>query len=230
MIQLSSNSSNKQQSIAAFRIAYLRALMQGSGRQADQVIEQSLGEGLSVDNLYLDIFQPSAYEIGHLWQLNQVSVAQEHLATAIIERQMGDLHHLFKPIQSRQRKVLIGCVEREFHRIGARMVADFFERDGWNVFFLASAVPTDTFIDIAQEITPDLVGLSCQMVYHLPAITDFVRRLDTVGLGGIPVMAGGYPFVNQPELYKKLGVRFSGADAASALALANTWVLKENPE
>jgi hypothetical protein len=34
-------------------------------------------------------------------------------------------------------------------------------------------------------------------------------------------MAGGLPFVQQPTLYQSLGVRFSGADARSALQLAN---------
>jgi len=215
------------QPVDSFQQGYLSALVQGSGRQADQVVEKSLAGGLSARNVYMNIFQPSAYEIGRLWQMNQVSVAQEHLATAIIERQMGDLHTLFKPTRQRHSTLLIGCVDREFHRVGARMVADFFEQDGWDVVFLAAAVPTATFIAMAREINPDLVGLACQMVYHLPAISDFVRQLDGAGLGGIPVMAGGFPFVDQPDLYKSLGVRFSGANAPAALALANEWVLKE---
>jgi hypothetical protein len=51
--------------------------------------------------------------------------------------------------------------------------------------------------------------------------SSFVHALDRQGLGGIPVMAGGLPFVQQPALYQSLGVRFSGADARAALRLAN---------
>jgi methanogenic corrinoid protein MtbC1 len=226
-MSIASDHAQEKQSAGTFQRDYLFALVQGSGRQADQVVEQGLAAGLSARNVYMNIFQPSAYDIGRLWQMNRVSVAQEHLATAIIERQMGDLHTLFKPTRQHHRTLLMGCVDREFHRVGARMVADFFEQDGWNVVFLAAAVPTETFIGMARDLTPDLVGLSCQMVYHLPAITDFVRQLDGAGLGAVPVMAGGFPFVDHPDLYKSLGVRFSGADAPAALALAAEWVLQE---
>jgi methanogenic corrinoid protein MtbC1 len=101
------------------------------------------------------------------------------------------------------------------------MLADFFEQDGWTVYYLGAAVPTDTFIAMAKEMQADLIGLSSQMVYHVPTITAFVRALDRQGLGGIPVMAGGLPFVQQPTLYQSLGVRFSGADARAALRLVD---------
>lgn len=223
----SSEPVREEKPIDSLQREYLAALVQGSGRQADLIVEQSLANGITAGDIYLKIFQPTAYEFGRLWQVNQVSVAQEHLATAIIERQMGDMHSLFKPARRRSGTVLIGCAEQEFHRVGARMVSDFFEQDGWKVVYLAAAVPADTFAAMVREINPDLVGVSCQMVYHLPSILSFVRRLDAMGLGGIPVMAGGLPFVNQMDLYKSLGVCFSGADARSALALANAWVLKE---
>jgi methanogenic corrinoid protein MtbC1 len=207
--------------LSAFEADYLSAMRVGSGRAADRVVERALDEHVVVNDIYLDIFQTTAYEIGRLWQRNEFSVAQEHLATAIVERQMGDLHQHFEARRDRKRTLVIGCVEQEFHRIGSRMLADFFEQDGWTVYYLGAAVPTDTFIAMAKDMRADLIGLSSQMVYHVPTITAFVRALDRQGLAGIPVMAGGLPFVQQPALYQSLGVRFSGADARAALRLAN---------
>ena len=207
--------------LSALRVDYLSAMRAGSGRAADRVVERALDAHVVVNDVYLSIFQTTAYEIGRLWQRNEFSVAQEHLATAIIERQMGDLHQQFKARRDRKRTLVIGCVEQEVHRVGSRMVADFFEQDGWTVHYLGAAVPTDTFIAMAKDMQADLIGLSSQMVYHVPTITAFVRALDRQGLGGIPVMAGGLPFVQQPMLYQNLGVRFSGADARAALRLAD---------
>jgi methanogenic corrinoid protein MtbC1 len=204
------------------RTDYLGALRIGSGRAADRVVERALDEHVLVNDIYLGIIQATAYEIGRMWQRNEFSVAQEHLATAIMERQMGDLHQYFRAASDRKRTLVIGCVEQEFHRIGSRMLADFFEQDGWTVYYLGAAVPTDTFIAMAKDMQADLIGLSSQMVYHVPTISAFVRTLDRQGLAGIPVMAGGLPFVQQPLLYQSLGVRFSGADARAALDLANT--------
>ncbi len=203
------------------KTSYLDAMREGSGRMADKVVENALDQSIAANDIYLDIFQETAYEIGRLWQRNEFSVAQEHLATAIIERQMADLRPHFKPLRNRKKRLVIGSVEKEFHRVGTRMVSDFFEQDGWDVYYLGAAVPTDTFISIARDFNADLIGLSAQMVYHVPAIMEFVKEIDRQGLDDIPIMAGGYPFVQNPELYLKLGVHFSGGDARKAVNLAN---------
>jgi MerR family transcriptional regulator, light-induced transcriptional regulator len=208
----------------ALQSDYLFALRQGSGRLADRVVTAALEQGMLPGDIYLDIFQKTAYAIGVLWQHNEVSVAQEHLATAIIERQMGELHPLFRPQRTRSRSVIIGAVEEELHRVGARMVADFFEQDGWEVLYLGATVPTDTLICMARDLQADLVGVSAQMAYHVPAIQELVRQADRRGLGGLPIMAGGYPFVQNPGLYQKLGLRFSGANARQAVELANRMI------
>lgn len=212
---------NEEGEGAAYQESYLDALKRGSGRLADAVVETALDHAVSANALYMNVFQPSGYAIGRLWQRNEFSVAQEHLATAIIERQMGEMHTYFKPVRQRPRTLLLGCVENEFHRLGVRMVADFFEQDGWNVVYLGAAVPAETMISMAREVQPDMIGLSSQMVYHLPAILEFMRRLEKSGLGGVPVIAGGLPFVREPDLYQKMGVYASGVNAQQALQIAN---------
>jgi MerR family transcriptional regulator, light-induced transcriptional regulator len=201
--------------------AYLKASIYGSGRQADEVLNRAFDHQWTVNQIYLDIFQATCYTIGLLWQTNQVSVAQEHLVTAIIERQMGELHPLFKPKVTKLKTLVIGAVDKENHRVGVHMVADFFEQDGWTVYYLGAAVPTKTFLAIAREMHADLVGLSSEMIFHLPAVIDFVRQADSFGLSGISIMAGGMPFIQQPELYFNLGVHFSGIDAREAIDKAN---------
>jgi methanogenic corrinoid protein MtbC1 len=218
---MAQNESEGSGSSADLQADYLKAGISGSGRQADEVLSRAFDHQLTVNAVYLDIFQPTGYAIGALWQTNQVSVAQEHLVTAIIERQMGELHFLFKPRAAKPKALVIGSVDKENHRVGPRMVADFFEQDGWTVYYLGAAVPTKTFLAMAREMKADLVGLSSEMVFHLPAITDFVRQADSFGLSGIPIMVGGMPFIQQPELYTKLGVHFSGADAREAVDKAN---------
>ena len=207
--------------LAELQAAYLHAMQLGSGRAADAVLQNALDSKMAAGDIYLDLFQPTSSAIGKLWQRNAMSVAQEHLATAIIERQMGELHPLFKPVRSRTQTLVIGCVHKEMHRVGVRMAADFFEQDGWNVYNLGASVPTEQFVWMAREMKADLIGLGSQLIYTLPAIGEFVRELDRRGMGGIPVIAGGLPFVQQPDLYKSLGVHFAGADARAAVAHAD---------
>lgn len=104
------NDDQQPNNLVVLQADYLEALRLGSGRAADQVVQQALDSGADAGDVYLDIFQPTAYEIGRLWQLNRFTVAQEHLATAIIERQMGELHPLFRPRHRRPQVLVIGCV------------------------------------------------------------------------------------------------------------------------
>lgn len=200
--------------------AYLEAMVHGSGRSADGVVEAALDERVTPQQIYLDIFQPTAYELGRLWQCNRISVAQEHLATAIIERQMGELHPLFKPRGEQGRTLVIGCVPGEWHRVGSRMVADFFEAAGWEVHYLGASVPIPAMVGLVRETHADLVGLSAQMLFSLPQVGEFARALHAAGLADIPVIAGGMPFANQPEIAGALNVIGCGGDAAAALRLA----------
>jgi methanogenic corrinoid protein MtbC1 len=199
---------------------YLRAMVSGSGRAADRVIEAALDRRVRPQEIYLEIFQPTAYAMGRLWQRNQISVAQEHLATAIIERQMGELHPLFKAPGERGRTLVIGCVPGEWHRVGARMVADFFEAEGWEVHYLGASVPIGDMVGLARETGADVVGLSAQMLFSLPQVGEFVRALRAAGLSDLPVIAGGMPFTEQPEIAGALNVVGCGSDAAEAVAIA----------
>lgn len=200
---------------------YLNVTLEGSGRKADQVVEKAFDNNLTVNEVYLDIFQNTGYQIGELWQRNQISVAQEHLVTSIIERQMGDLRRLFKPEKEKDRTLVLGSVSKEFHSVGVQMVADFFTQDGWTVYNLGPAVPTDSFLAMARDVNADMIGLSAQMIYHLPTITEFVRDSGNYGLAGIPIIVGGMPFVQHPELYETLDVHLSGTDAADGVRKAN---------
>ncbi|MEI7849109.1 MAG: cobalamin-dependent protein [Chloroflexota bacterium] len=207
--------------LAILRAAYLEAMRSGSGRSADHVIEKGLDQQVSPNQIYLDIFQPVAYEIGKLWQRNQFTVAQEHLATAIIERQMGQLHPYFLPEKKRQRTIVLGSISGELHRVGVRMVADFFEQDGWTVYYLGATTPVEEFVGMARDVHADLIGISTQMVFNIPQVSGVVQELDRRGLAGMPVIVGGLPFNQQPDLYRALNVRFSAVNAAAAVEQAN---------
>lgn len=206
--------------LPALQERYLQAMVAGSGRAADKVVEAALDRRVRPQQIYLDIFQPTAYALGSMWQRNKISVAQEHLATAIIERQMGELHPLFRAPGDYGRTLVIGCVPGEWHRVGARMVADFFEAEGWQVHYLGASVPVSDMVGLARETRADVVGLSAQMLFSLPQVGAFVRALRAAGLTDLPVIAGGMPFVERPEIAGALNVVGSGADAGEAVAVA----------
>jgi methanogenic corrinoid protein MtbC1 len=175
--------------------------------------------------------QPAAYTIGELWQQNEISIGQEHVATAIMERQLGALHAHSTPPRSVHRSIVLGCVVGELHRMGSRIVANAFEAAGWRVVYLGADVPVAEFVQIVEQERPDLVGLSAHSLLQREPITQTVAALREAGLGGIPILVGGLPFVAHPEFAKQVGAHGVACDAADAVRqaerlLAGTYVLR----
>ena len=66
-------------------IRFEAALLAGSQQEALSVVSRCLDDGRGLVEVELHVIQPALYDIGAKWQANQVTVAQEHMATAIVQ-------------------------------------------------------------------------------------------------------------------------------------------------
>jgi methanogenic corrinoid protein MtbC1 len=153
---------------------YLTLLLEGNRRECARIVQQLLDREIEIKALYTDLFQKSLYEVGRLWEFNKISVAKEHLVTAITEGLLNLVYpRLFDsaaPDSSNVRKVVISCAANEFHQIGGKMVADMFELNGWDSQFLGANTPVDHMLAHIQDEKPDLVGLSVSVYFNMPAL------------------------------------------------------------
>ncbi|MGZ0165506.1 MAG: B12-binding domain-containing protein [Planctomycetales bacterium] len=71
---------------------YLELLFASNRRSATQLILERVEAGLSIEHLYLHVFQPALMEIGRLWQINALAVGQEHFCAAATQATMAQLY------------------------------------------------------------------------------------------------------------------------------------------
>ena len=76
---------------AAARADFLAALLNGDRSRCLALTEQVLRSGIPVLALYQELYQSALYRIGELWASNRISVAREHLATAIVESLLNQI-------------------------------------------------------------------------------------------------------------------------------------------
>lgn len=199
---------------------FLAAQLAGDRQRAlSLLLEGGLHRGVPLPDLHLKIIQPAQYEIGRLWQENRISVAQEHLATAVAQLALAHLYRHLPRDEPNGRKVLVSCVEGELHDVGPRMGSDFLEMAGFDVRFLGANVPTEHLVRMAREEQPDLVVLSVAITYHLPALKEAVRQLREA-LPRVPIAVGGGVLTWAPGLERELDVAFTGKDARELVAAA----------
>lgn len=156
---------------------FLQNLLKGNRANCSAIAHQYLEQNHSIKDLYETVFKVALYEVGRLWETNQITVATEHLATAITE---GILNELFEQIISKKRypkKVVVACVENEQHQVGIKMVADVFEMKGWESFFLGTGIPTSELIKFIRETQPQILAISLSIYFNFANLLKMLENL-----------------------------------------------------
>jgi methanogenic corrinoid protein MtbC1 len=206
---------------------FLDCLLQGDRHRAAQRVLQAVDRGLDIRELYLGVFQPVMHEVGRLWQLGEISVAQEHFCTAATQLVMSMLYLRTFRGKRRGLKLVAACVGRERHEIGVRMVSDFFELDGWDTYYLGADTPAESVLYALETFGADVLALSTTMVYHIPTVRRLVAELRKSRAGRrARILVGGYPFNSVPQLWKRVGADGTGKSAEEAVAVAERLVVE----
>src|SRR4029077_15712567 len=108
---------------------YLEALLRAERHEASRFVLDAVRAGVAVGDLYLQVFQRCQREVGRLWQLRQITVAQEHYCTAATQLALAQLYPYLFGLPKKGRKMVAASVGGELHEVGLRVVADLFEAD-----------------------------------------------------------------------------------------------------
>ena len=202
-------------------IPFETALLAGSQREAWAVVNRCIDNGHNIVDIELHVIQPSLYRIGEGWQANRVSVAKEHMATALALSimTMGLLRS--PPPVAIDRRVLLACVAGNHHSVGLRMVADAFQLAGWDVQYLGADVPTAAIIRQAAEWQAHLVGLSVAFAHQLPVAKEVIAQLaERFGSARPAAIIGGLAINRFSRLADMVGADVFSADASAAVGAA----------
>ena len=198
------------------------SLLSGNHREAHAILQRCIAQGRSLIDFELHIIQPALYGIGEKWQTNQVSIAQEHMATAIAQSVMTVALQNVQPQVLIDKRVLLACVEGNNHALGLQMVADAFLIAGWEVQFLGSNVPTSSLIRQTVEWKPDLIGLSVSFPQQVRVAKAVIIQLnERIGSTRPAVIIGGLAFNRFSGLVDMVGADIFAADSRTAIEYAN---------
>lgn len=205
---------------------YLEALLQADRKQATQLIMDAIDNGVAIQDVYLNVFQRSQYELGRLWQTNQISMAQEHYCTAATQMVMSMLYPRIFQTKRNGRSLVSACVSTELHELGARMVADFFEMEGWDTYYLGANIPAEGIIDAIELRQADILAISTTMISNIPATEELLQEIRASEAGKtVKILVGGYPFNISPDLWKKIGADACASNALDAVTKASALLM-----
>jgi methanogenic corrinoid protein MtbC1 len=155
-----------------------------------------------------------------LWETNQITVAREHLATALAQFVMAQLFPLLIREETIDRgTAVVAGVQGELHQIGALMVADSLESDGWQVSFLGSNMPHWGILEALRQEKACLLGISTSILFNLPKAVDLIQTVRN-SCPGVSIMVGGAAFKATNDLWKEAGADAFAPDLMAAVSVA----------
>jgi MerR family transcriptional regulator, light-induced transcriptional regulator len=204
---------------------YLVAVLEGDRRRAIELILQAVVENNSVADLYTRVLMPAQVEVGRMWHIGEINVAEEHFASATTKMVMAQLMGCAQFSPSNGKTMLAAAVAGNQIDIGPQVVADFFELDGWRTVQLGSDVPTADIVKSVDFFEVDILGLSASQSTQLETIRETVNavRLSRPA-GSIKILVGGFAFIGNERLPLQLGADGYAPDPASAVELGRQLV------
>lgn len=156
----------------------------------DAALETAVSSALTLGRAH-EVFQrvlaPALVEVGDRWHAGELGVAQEHLASEVIERSLRLMVGLTRPGPPAPR-ALLACIDGEQHRLALYGVALELSDLGVYSVILGARTPPEALAQAVAVLEPRLIGLSATVKPDHPA-----RLFNAYGraCGDRPWIVGG---------------------------------------
>jgi DNA-binding transcriptional MerR regulator len=169
---------------AAMRDELAEALDHFDEPRAQAILDRLLAVA-TVDMFLSAVVLPYLRELGERWERGDVSVAQEHFASAVLRGRLLGLARGWG--LGRGPTAVLACLPGEHHDLGLIAFGLALHSRGWRIVYLGPDSPIETIEEASRAVAPDLVVLAAVSSERLAPVLDQVRALA----GRHPLAFGG---------------------------------------
>jgi len=200
---------------------YLLLLLEGDRRGCRGLLQEAQTKGITASDLLLDVIWVCMEQISELFRQDRISFVTEHLATRINRTLADQLQVHLSASDPAGQKLIICCSDMEGYELGAQIIADLFEANGWEVLFIGSGVPMDELVQLVGQVQPELLIYFGTDPSGIPEVRRSLQMLHQIGASTkTAVLAAGGVFNRAEGLWIEVGADAFAPDARSALAQA----------
>ena len=212
---------NKNNKISLLKAKFINFLLQGEQKKTYKMLLNEISKGIDVQKLYLNIISSALQKIGELWNIGEVSTNNIHHFTQNTTKIMNQLQIYFPQKEKNGYTAVSVTPGSERHNIGLRMVNDFLEMEGWNIFFLKGNLPINNIINAIKENNADLLIISATMSYNLNSVENIINTVKSKNELDIKILGGGRAFNKINNVKNKFNIDGYASNAKEAVTIAN---------
>lgn len=191
---------------------------------ANRILDQAFSLA-APELICTEVLQKGIAQIGDGWYRGQVSVQQEHFATAIATRRLNALLAAFTP-PTRPEHILAACPPGEEHDFVLLLVSYLLRRGGWEVVYLGANVPLNELDDTIRDVSPWLVISTAQMLTSAASLREMSGFVTSQG---VAFAYGGGIFKDVPSLTRYISGHFLGNELAYVSQAVEHLVIRSQP-
>ena len=202
---------------------FAKLILNRSDAQALACIESMRLKGAPIESIYLDLLAPAARYLGEMWEEDLCDFTDVTIGLGRLQKMLHEVNADFEKYKnpvSNGLHILLVPTPGEQHTFGLAMVAEFFQRAGWEV----TGGPYDMFDDpvtLVKRHKYDVVGFSLATAQQLDRLTACISAVRKASLHrGICIMVGGPLFAACPEYVAQVGADLVANDGSLAPGLA----------
>ena len=201
-------------------------LQKGRAKNVKALVEQALAEGLDPKAILNDGLLSGMMIVDEKFKNNEVFVPEVLVAARAMNAGLAILEPELVKIGNEPVGVaVVGTVKGDLHDIGKNLVVMMLKGAGFEIHDLGTDVDAETFVNKAEEVGANVIGLSALLTTTMPNMKSVVDVLNERGIREkYIVMVGGAP-VNE-SFAEQIGADFYTSDAASAAEVAKKAVLE----
>ncbi len=204
-----------------FLARYLQPLLRGDRTACRAVIEESLQSSIPVNSVYVNIIWPIMVEIEKLLRAGKISPIQEHLATRINRTIIDQLQNKLPRRPKKNEKIVICCAPEELQELGAQMLTDLFESNGWEVRFLGGGLTNDDILSFVNDYAPDILLIYGTAPKQAPEVRQLIDTIKSINAWpDMRIMVSGGLFNRAEGLWEEMEADLYAATAVEALQVA----------
>ncbi len=202
-------------------LRYLQGVLEGNGAAAVNNVLDAARHDMTPMDIYLKVLLPAQREVGRLWHLGDMTIAEEHLVTFTTQRAMAALVQSIPPEESNGKTMVGAAVSGNVHDIGLRAVSDVYQLAGWRTIFLGADVPMQDLPSTLTFFDADLLILTAAMSTQLPRVRYTISAVRDRTARDVKILVGGAAFDEAQEIWRKVGADGYGPTIDEALKVGS---------
>ncbi len=195
-------------------------VVEGDNASVQQLVQESLGAGVSAAVILNEALIPAMAEVGRLFEEGEYFVPEMLISAREMKGAMAQLKpHLLQDNVKFAGTVVIGTVKGDLHDIGKNLVGLMLEGAGFQVKDLGSDVTPEKYVEAVRESGANLVAMSALLTTTMVNMKSTITALEEAGLREkVKIMVGGAPVTD--SFAKQIGADGYAPDASRAVAIA----------